>query len=379
MSGELAVRHILIVGQVPPPLGGQALQIEKLVAHDFDQVTTSFVPMNFSRDSANTGRVRLSKILQLFRVMWHVRNFCSRGRNVLLYYPPAPPRLIPVLRDIVLLSIVRPWFTSTIFHFHAAGLGEYLERHRVLGRISRCAYQFPDAAIVLDESLRVDAQALNAQIVQVIPYATKDPGEVVRESCDNATRPLVILFASIVAREKGVVDLIAASARLVQSGVNLRLVIAGPEGWDLPHRELIEIIAAHRMRALTDVLGPLDPLALQKYFRSSDVLCLPTTFFAEALPNVLIEGLSFGLPIIATRWRAIPSLVTNGINGFLTTPHSVSELAEAIEKLALDASLRETMCLQSRLKYLGKFDDTQYFSRIEALFLRVLDSARSKD
>ena len=52
-------------------------------------------------------------------------------------------------------------------------------------------------------------------------------------------------------------------------------------------------------------------------FLDSDVFCYPTHFESETFGLVLLEAMQFELPIVATRWRGVPSSVEDGENGFL--------------------------------------------------------------
>lgn len=61
-----------------------------------------------------------------------------------------------------------------------------------------------------------------------------------------------------------------------------------------------------------------------------DVLVLPTFYEGEGYPGVIIEAFSLGLPVITTRWKAIPELVQEGETGFLVSPRSTEELITAI-------------------------------------------------
>ena len=69
--------------------------------------------------------------------------------------------------------------------------------------------------------------------------------------------------------------------------------------------------------------------------------------------------MSFGLPIIATNAGGIPELVEHEENGLLVPPNDVDALADAIEKLASSAELREEMGRKSyeKSKGLNSWDD----------------------
>ena len=70
-----------------------------------------------------------------------------------------------------------------------------------------------------------------------------------------------------------------------------------------------------------------------------DALVLPTYHAGEGLPGSIIEAFQHGLPVIATRWRAIPELVIPAVNGLLVEPRDVTALAQAMQRLATEPAL----------------------------------------
>lgn len=66
---------------------------------------------------------------------------------------------------------------------------------------------------------------------------------------------------------------------------------------------------------------------LQKY----DVLVLPTFYRGEGYPGVIIEAYSLGLPVITTKWKAIPEIVENKKTGLLIEPKSTKALITAMQ------------------------------------------------
>lgn len=79
--------------------------------------------------------------------------------------------------------------------------------------------------------------------------------------------------------------------------------------------------------------GVLDPAGVAAALREADVLVLPTTYPGEGYPGVILEALAYGVPVLTTRWRAIPELVEDGRVGRLLPPGDEGALEEAIRGL----------------------------------------------
>jgi len=110
-------------------------------------------------------------------------------------------------------------------------------------------------------------------------------------------------------------------------------------------------------------LGELSQDELFKYMQKARCLVLPS--LSEAFPNVILEAMSAGLPVVATRVGAVPELITPGLTGFLVEPRDPGQIRRSIDILFQDHSLGEVMsraCLQESEKYswpavLKKFED----------------------
>jgi glycosyltransferase involved in cell wall biosynthesis len=79
---------------------------------------------------------------------------------------------------------------------------------------------------------------------------------------------------------------------------------------------------------------------------SHDVLCLPS--LSEGTPRVLLEAMSYGLAVVATRVGGIPDVVTDGVSGRLVTPGDSRELCRTLEQLAHDPAERARLAKAGR-------------------------------
>ena len=120
-------RHaILLVGQTPPPYHGQAVATKVLFEHDWPGLKVLRLRMAYSRGEADVGRVGVGKLIHLAGLILKSWWLLLRNWPCCLYYPPASPNLVPVLRDIVYLFAVRPFSRGVILHYHAGGLPAYI-------------------------------------------------------------------------------------------------------------------------------------------------------------------------------------------------------------------------------------------------------------
>src|SRR5690242_18259965 len=123
---------ILVLGQTPPPYGGQAMMINRLVRARFSKIRIRHVRMAFSSSMREVGTFAGSKLVHLVATMCRALIARAKYHAKLLYFPPAGPSTNPVLRDIALLLVLRPFFEKTVFHFRAAGVSEFVaSRSRV--------------------------------------------------------------------------------------------------------------------------------------------------------------------------------------------------------------------------------------------------------
>lgn len=107
------------------------------------------------------------------------------------------------------------------------------------------------------------------------------------------------------------------------------LVIAGrgPEQARLEER-------ASALGAEVHFAGFVDRDALDKLYCSASVVVLASQL--EGLPNVLLEAMAYGRPVVATACGGIPELITDGINGLLVPMGDPIALAAALDRLSAE-------------------------------------------
>jgi len=92
------------------------------------------------------------------------------------------------------------------------------------------------------------------------------------------------------------------------------------------------------------------------------------------LPTSLIEAAACGRAIIASDIRGCREVITHGENGLLTPPGNAAALADAIEQLANDPSLRREMGLVSRNRAVGEFSTDEVNQKTVEIYRKYLKS-----
>jgi len=163
---------------------------------------------------------------------------------------------------------------------------------------------------------------------------------------DTCSGPGVrLLTVSRIDPRKGLRILPDVVQRLAERGLDVVLDIVGPAVGGPGEQERREI--ENRSRALgveprLRLLGavPLDQL-LPKYCEY-DLFVLPT-LPGEGIPRVLLEAMTAGVPVVATRVAGIPSLIAHEVNGLLVDEPTVDAIAQAVLRVAGDAVLRRRL------------------------------------
>jgi glycosyltransferase involved in cell wall biosynthesis len=164
-----------------------------------------------------------------------------------------------------------------------------------------------------------------------------------------------LAVAGRLTRQKALGDALTAVAA-VDDGVELVVAGDGPERNAL-ERRAAELGLAGRVR----FLGPLSRDDVLTLFRAADASLLTSAW--ENLPHSLLEALAVGTPVVATAVGGVPEVVRDGENGLLVPAGDVDAIAEAIRRLARDATLRGSLAARAAAS-VAELDERRLLERI---------------
>jgi glycosyltransferase involved in cell wall biosynthesis len=155
-------------------------------------------------------------------------------------------------------------------------------------------------------------------------------------------------------------------------GVPVRLRIVG-EG---PERDRLErAIASSGLGGVVELCGALTHDELPAEYAAADVVVAPcvadSTGDRDGLPNVVLEAMASGRPVVGGDVGALSSGVLDGVTGMLVPPGEPAPLRDALRALARDAGLRAAMGRAARLRAEQHFDVARCTTRLR----EVLEAA----
>lgn len=169
-------------------------------------------------------------------------------------------------------------------------------------------------------------------------------------------RPTLLAVGQL-KEKKGFAHLVEACRILAESGRAVRCDIVG----DGPLRDDLQaaIDAAGVGEAVT-LRGALSHHDVVAAYRRADVFVLPCVTGADGdrdgIPNVILEAMASGLPVVSTDHSGIPEAVEHGTTGLLVPPGDPAALAEALAHLVDDADLRARFGEMGRKQVAAIFD-----------------------
>ncbi len=176
----------------------------------------------------------------------------------------------------------------------------------------------------------------------------------------------MLLYVGRLSEEKDPATMLRALQRLQSRDKPLSAYLVG----DGPlMQELRELVRQLGLEQSVTFVGKVSHKLIDQWMGATDFLCLPS--LREGCPNVILEALGSGRPVIASRVGAIPDVVT-AHSGILFTPGDVEQLAEAMET-ALETLWSDTVIKASVSKLSWEAAAENYAS----VFRQVIDNGPS--
>lgn len=291
--------NILVVAAMPPPVHGQSLCTEKIVSilngSEFNVTVQNTSPESLNRGIKYHFRRICGHILALRFLLMHFVGF----RRISALYTIFESGL-GVLYNIIVVIFARICRVPVIIHHHTSFHAiNYSRVFRVLivvsGRMCR--------HIVLSQGM---ANGL-ISLYKIPPDGVMVLNNASLVSDGLMTRPEVkfdrqenfrIGFIGNICAEKGIIYIDRLIRFLVSEKVNFEFILCGPFA-DSTSKIIVENLI-NEFGGIVKYNGPVSGRSKIEFFEGLDLLVFPSIYKYEAQPLVLLEALSFGVPVVAS-------------------------------------------------------------------------------
>jgi glycogen synthase len=239
-----------------------------------------------------------------------------------------------------------------------------LEKHSV--RCTKFIHAISDA--ILKKTLKDFGPTEAKAAISYLGVRDESPRFTRTRSVDDDT--LRILCVGRLEPRKGTDLFLAAAEKVCKSFSNVQFVLVGNDSnheKSTSYQSKLERKAPHLIHDKKVVfVGSVTDDELYAEYANADIFVLPSRF--ESFGLVLLEAMSFGLPVIGARIGGMEEIVRDGENGLLMEPGSAASLAEKLAMLVQDGQLRKRMSENSRNDFDAKWSIQKAGDRTEACY-----------
>ena len=220
------------------------------------------------------------------------------------------------------VSLAKLFHKKIILHVHGGGFKDYYAKNHA--RFVRKTLGNCDMIVVLTDAwaewFRTEVEVDNLRVLpNIIPHP---------DVCNNGTKDekkFHLLFLGLINEPKGVFDLVDALASNKEKLEGRLVLHLGGKG---EVERLKNEVSTHQLEELVKYEGWVDSAAKHNLFCACDALILPS--YIEGLPLSILEAMSYRKPVISTPVGGIPSMIEDGVNGFLIEPGNGAAFIEKI-------------------------------------------------
>ncbi|HEV8696716.1 MAG TPA: glycosyltransferase family 4 protein [Candidatus Limnocylindrales bacterium] len=246
--------------------------------------------------------------------------------------------------------------TGIPYSFVAHGSDLHVDRHMLDRKVAEAAFVVAISRDNLEEIVGEVGEHARSR-VEVIHCGVDTARLRPRTEPVPADRPFTILCIGTLHEVKGQSILVEACRLLRDRGVDVRCRLIG-DGAD--EARLRDGIAAAGLEGTVSLGGRRTREEVIAAIGDADMLAAPSVAAKdgkrEGIPVVLMEAMSCGLPVVASRLSGIPELVEHEVEGLLVPPGDPTALADAIERLQADPGLRARLGASARRRIEREFD-----------------------
>ncbi len=209
-------------------------------------------------------------------------------------------------------------------------------------------------------------------------YHGADLSLFTKKKIEQPESPYHILTVARLTAKKGLPTVYRALRMLCDRGIQLQHTLIGDGD---QRKKILSLIKKLKLNHFTRWLGTQPHNVVLEHYRQADLFVLGCEVAPngdrDGIPNVLLESMAIGVPVVATSVSAIPELVEDGKTGLLVPPGSPQQMADAILRLLTEQELRRKVIEAGRAHILREFDSSVLIRDLAAIYRQEIMEFRN--
>jgi phosphatidylinositol alpha-1,6-mannosyltransferase len=336
------------------------------------QGTTRVIRRAYIKSGVSTPQPRPAKLIMMAAWATELGRLCLSERpGCIVVSDVYPVGMVALLAK----AIFRIPYITMVYGEEITHLRRLWLRRRILRAILRWSDQIVTIS-AFSRSL-VESEGIGPERVHVIRPGVDaaeinpdvDPSEVIARHRLHGS--LVLLSVGRLTERKGHADVIELLPKLLETSPNIRYLIVGHDVGEGPR--LRRLIEKHGLHDVVELVGPVEPSDLPKYFAACDIFVLLTrdvesTEDTEGFGIVFLEAAAAAKPVVAGIAGGTKEAVADGEVGFLVDTNAKDSALAALQRLLVNPGLRARLGANGRRRVVETFG----WASAVAEFSRVL-------
>jgi len=315
----------------------------------------------------------LQGVTMFFSILLQLRKLISKKEEVIVHVYSALP-------DGLAVSLLKLFYRNikTVLSVLGSDINTYPYRNRITMLFTKYSLSHNNAVAAVSNDLAHKCRRLCRNLtdrMEVIYngldedwFKTSEKEQIEIERMEKEYKyNKKLLFAGEIIKEKGIYELIYSFAEIAKKYNDICLFIVG-DGTE--REELQRALSFMQISHRVIFTGRVSHKQVKLYMKLSDMLILPS--YSEGMPNVVIEAMGLGRPVIAADVGGVKEVVKDRHNGILIKPGSVKEIYDAVELLLKDGALSRLIAYNANKTIRKGFSWTENASRLDSIYENLL-------
>lgn len=371
----MPVKRVLHIGPLPPPLGGVASALERILQCEALQGYSHLV---FNTSAGHVTEVvgdksiTPSRVLRRLSLTVRLARFARRVHPDLVHFQFASDGLGDEAADFMLLHAATFARCPILVHLHLNPKASALPGERPWSQALFRALMGRSAAFfTLTEDYRRDLiRGGTRQPVYVVPNMVDEPLldlALARAHPDETVR---VVFLGRLTRAKGVFDLLQVAAGFRHKHPNVLFQLAGLPSTPAEAQCIRELVARDRLEANVQQLGLVTGAEKRRLYEHADIVVIPS--YSETLSIVALEAMAAGLPVLAARTAGPKQLVLENETGYLFEAGDLQTFAAKLTELVQNPARRQQMGCLGRERFRAHFSSERTGETIAGAYAHLM-------